>query len=88
MEVMATLLIAILNVYVLVMLARAILSWFRIGPDSPLRPVMDLLYRVTEPVLSPIRSVLPSLGGFDLSFLVVIFGINFVLIPLIATALP
>lgn len=38
--------------------------------------VMQFLYRITEPVLAPIRRVLPPMGGLDLSPLVVIIGIQ------------
>lgn len=85
---MAGILITLLNLFTFVLLARAISSWFPIGPDSPFRPIVDVLYRITEPVLSPIRSVLPPMGGFDLSFLVVIFAIRLVLVPLINAVVP
>lgn len=75
-------LILVLRVIFFVFLARALISWFPIGHDSPFRPVVDVLYRVTEPVLAPIRRVLPPLGGFDLSIIVVMVAINFVLIPI------
>lgn len=81
---MVGLLITVLNLFTMVLVIRAILSWFRIGSESPFRPVADIVYRVTEPVLAPIRNVLPPMGGFDLSFLVVIFGIRLVLIPLLS----
>ena len=45
--------------------------------------VSDFLYRVTEPVVRPIRSVLPNLGGIDLSPWAVILLIKFVVVPLI-----
>ncbi|MEL6985490.1 MAG: YggT family protein [Actinomycetota bacterium] len=83
---MSNALIQLLNIITLVFVARAILSWFPIGIESPIRPVADFLHRVTEPVLAPIRSVLPPLGGIDLSILIVIFGIRLILVPLIATA--
>lgn len=73
---MSNLIVSLLNLATLVFLARAILSWFPIGYDSPVRPVADFLHRITEPVLAPIRRVLPPLGGFDLSVLVVIVGIQ------------
>jgi YggT family protein len=85
---MAGILINLLNLFTFVLLARAISSWFPIGVDSPLRPIVDILYRVTEPVLAPIRNLLPPMGGFDLSFLVVIFGIRLVLIPVIRAFVP
>lgn len=83
---MSNAIIQLLNVITLVFVARAILSWFPIGFDSPVRPVADFLHRVTEPVLAPIRSILPPLGGIDLSILIVIFGIRLILVPLVATA--
>jgi len=75
-------LVLVLRIVMFIFLARALLSWFRIGHDSPFRPVVDIIHRVTEPVLAPIRRVLPPMGGFDLSVLIVIVAINFALIPL------
>ena len=43
----------------------------------------DFLYRVTEPVLRPIRNMLPNLGGIDLSPWVVILVIQLVIMPLL-----
>ena len=74
-------LVSLLNLVVIVFIARAIISWFPIGFDSPFRPVVDFLYRVTEPVLAPIRRVLPPLGGLDLSIFVVIIVIRVFLVP-------
>jgi YggT family protein len=45
--------------------------------------VGDFLFRVTEPVLRPIRNRLPNLGGIDLSPLVVILGLEFLVQPLL-----
>ena len=75
--------VLLLNIVVILFIARALASWLPIGFDSPLRPIVDGLYRITEPVLAPIRRVLPPLGGFDLSVLIVIIVIQFVLIPLV-----
>ena len=61
---------SILTLYYYVMLARVLMSWFN---PNPYNPSVDAIYRLTEPVLSPIRRVLPSMGGFDLSPLVVFF---------------
>jgi YggT family protein len=44
--------------------ARSLLSWFPIDQGSPL---YQLLFRVTEPIIEPIRRVLPSTGMMDLS---------------------
>ncbi len=45
-------------------IARSLLSWFPIDQSSPL---YQLLYRVTEPIIDPLRKVLPSTGMMDLS---------------------
>lgn len=71
----------LLNVYVLVIFARVVLSWFPISPGSPLATVFSALYSVTEPVLGPIRRVIPSLGMIDISPLIVLFAIEFVVRP-------
>jgi len=65
----------VLVAYMWIIIARAVLSW--VNPD-PFNPIVRFLYRVTEPVLRPIRYRLPTVGmGLDLSPLVVIFGIYF-----------
>ncbi|MSZ16359.1 MAG: YggT family protein [Actinobacteria bacterium] len=66
----------LLYLYTLAIFARAILSFFPMRPGSPIAPVAQFLYRITEPVLAPVRRVLPSMGGLDLSPLVVILGIQ------------
>ena len=45
----------------------------------------DFLHRVTEPLLRPVRSILPSFGGIDLSPLVVILLLQYVAVPLVRT---
>ena len=45
-------------------IARALLSWFPIDQGSPL---YQMLFRVTEPIIDPIRRVMPSSGMIDLS---------------------
>ncbi|MGH9056498.1 MAG: YggT family protein [Acidimicrobiales bacterium] len=57
------------QVYVLVLLARAVFSWFPYSPSSPLNPVRRILFTLTEPVLAPFRKIIPPAGMFDLSFL-------------------
>ena len=61
------------NLYLLLLLARAILSWFPISQGSALVPVVRFLHTVTEPVLAPFRRVIPQMGMFDISYLVVFF---------------
>lgn len=63
-----------LNIYMWVIIIRALLSW--VNPD-PYNPVVRFLYNVTEPVLYRVRRVIPSMGGIDLSPIIVIFVIIF-----------
>ena len=49
------------------LLARVLLSWFQVGPSSPFYPVISILYQVTEPILAPIRRLLPRFGMMDFS---------------------
>ena len=67
------LLCAFLTVYMVVMAARAVFSWFPVRPGTALASINAVLYELTEPVLSPVRRVIPPAGMFDLSFLVVFF---------------
>ena len=48
----------------LIILIRAILSWF---PVSPYNPIMVLLYRITEPILAPLRRIIPRIGMVDIT---------------------
>lgn len=82
---MVGLIVLVLNLITFVFLAAALASWFRVGYDSPFRPVVDTLDRITSPVLEPIRRVIPPVGGFDLSVMIVIIGIQFLLIPLVSS---
>lgn len=81
---MAGILVTLLNIISFVFLAAALASWFRVGHDSPFRPVIDGLYRITDPVLVPLRRVIPPIGGLDLSVMIVILVIQFLLIPLVS----
>jgi YggT family protein len=56
-----------------VLIIRAILSWVSQGYN----PIEAVLQQLTEPMLKPIRKILPPLGGLDLSVLVLIIGIQF-----------
>jgi len=56
-----------------ILLIRVILSWISQGGH----PVEYVMSQLTEPMLAPIRRVLPALGGLDLSMLVVFIGLNF-----------
>jgi YggT family protein len=66
------------NLYVLILIARAILSWFPLRPDSALIPIVRFLHTVTEPLLAPFRRIIPPAGMFDLSFLVAFIVVEIV----------
>ncbi len=64
----------------IVLFARIIISWFPIQPNSGMASVYAFLHAVTEPVLGPLRRLIPPIGmggmGLDLSPLIVFFGIS------------
>ncbi|MDP2562370.1 YggT family protein [Psychrobium sp. 1_MG-2023] len=57
-----------------ILLIRAILSWVSQGGH----PVEYVMAQLTEPLLAPVRRILPAMGGLDLSMLVVFIGLNFI----------
>jgi len=75
----------VLNLYLIALFGRIILSWFPISPDSPMSQVFSFLYTITEPVLGPVRRMLPPVGvggmGLDLSPIIVTLGLRLLLFP-------
>ncbi len=75
--------IDVLQAYLVVLLVRVILTWFPINPWSRAARVVRVLSAVTDPVLAPIRRILPPLrlGGMaiDLSFIVLFFALEILL---------
>lgn len=75
---LAEILITILYWLILI---RALISW--VNPD-PFNPIVQFLYRATDPILTPIRRVVPPLGPFDISPIVaflILYFLNLFLIP-------
>ena len=73
----------VLNLYVFVLIAAALLSWLVafnvVNTRNPVVAMLgEFLYRITEPVLRPIRNMLPSFGGIDISPIVAILAIYFI----------
>jgi len=64
----------LLNLYVIVVFARILLSWFPLQEGGVGAQLFSVTYTLTEPVLGPLRRSIPAVGVFDLSPLVVIFG--------------
>jgi YggT family protein len=63
----------LIDLYSLVVLVAVILSWIPMDRRHPLVAITNAL---TEPVLAPIRNLLPPMGGLDLSPMVVLFGLQ------------
>lgn len=73
----------LVTIYTWVLIASAVLSWLvAFNVVNTRNPVVaqigDLLYRVTEPALRPIRRFMPNLGGVDISPIILIIGLIFV----------
>lgn len=66
---------AFLFLYLLVLVARAVLSWFPVRSGGAMASINSVLFQLTEPLLAPLRRVIPPAGMFDLSFIVLFFGI-------------
>lgn len=68
----AQLTLTFLNILMWAVIARSLLSWFPIDQSSPL---FQVLHRVTEPIVEPIRRIMPNTGMIDLSPMVAIMVI-------------
>ena len=69
-----------LTIYMLLILVRIVLTWFPLDPDGAMATIAGLLFVLTDPVLAPLRRVLPPLRigsvALDLSPIVVLLGIQ------------
>ena len=72
------------QLYVIVLVLRAVLSWFPISPGSPLAPVIRIVFLITEPVLIPFRRLIPPIGMFDVSFLVAFIVVEVIVTEVLA----
>lgn len=72
----------IITIYIWLLIASVVLSWliaFNVVStgNHVVYQLRDFLYRITEPLLRPIRNLLPSLGGIDISPVVLILALYF-----------
>src|SRR5262245_15692574 len=72
----------VITLYIWILIAAAVLSWliaFNVvnTRNQVVASIGDFLYRITEPALRPIRALLPSLGGIDISPVILILGLLF-----------
>lgn len=72
----------IITIYIWLLIASAVLSWLIafnvVNTRNPIvSSIGEFLYRVTEPLLRPIRNVMPNLGGIDVSPVILIIALLF-----------
>lgn len=68
---------ALINLYTVVLLLRVVMSWFPPSSSrSPMASAQMWLYKLTEPVLAPIRRTLPPMGGLDLSPMLLLIALQ------------
>jgi YggT family protein len=67
------------NLLIVAVFIRVLLSWFNMDPSSP---IIQALNSITEPILDPIRRIMPRIGMFDLSPIVALILLRFVSIAL------
>jgi len=83
MRAVLDIILIVLDLYIWLLIASAILSWliaFNVvnTRNQFVAAVAEFLYRITEPVLAPIRNIMPNLGVLDISLIIVILIIMFV----------
>lgn len=76
LQAIATIASMLLNLYIWILIIATLLSWVR--PD-PYNPIVQVLYRLSEPVFAKVRRLIPTnIGGLDLAPLIVIVGLKFI----------
>lgn len=76
---LADLLNQAVNLLFWMILLRALMSWINPGLNNP---IMAVIYQLTEPLMAPIRRILPPMGGLDLSPLFLLLGLQFSLMAI------
>ena len=82
MQSLVVLIDKVIDIYTWIVIASAIMSWLvAFGVVNTrnqfIRMVVDVLFRVTEPLLRPIRRILPHLGGIDISPVILLLALFF-----------
>jgi YggT family protein len=70
---------SLLTLYLIILLFRAVMSFFPIRPGTVFATIYRVMIDLTEPVLAPMRRIIPPAGMFDLSFLVLFILVEVVL---------
>lgn len=76
MDALAQLIELLYFVFTLLILARVLMSWVQIDPYGPLGSVAEVIFTLTEPVLAPVRNLMPPMSGMDFSPIIVLIGIQ------------
>ena len=80
---MKGLLCSVVNLFIIAVLVRIVLSWFPSSSDGFVGQLSRILNLVTEPVLGPVRRVVPPLRigavGLDMSVMIVVFGLRLIM---------
>ena len=75
------------QLYMLALFLRIVLSWFPISPGGAMAGIFSFLYTITEPVLGPVRRMLPPVGmggmGLDLSPIIVLLVLQLVVFRIV-----
>jgi YggT family protein len=66
----------LLEIFIFLVYARVILSWFPANPNGALGQISRIIYQITDPVLLPVQRALPLVGPLDLSPIVVVIGLS------------
>ena len=83
MRALLDIILLVLQIYIWLLIASAVLSWliaFNVvnTRNQFVSSVAEFLYRITEPLLRPIRNIMPDLGGLDISPIILILIIMFI----------
>ncbi|MPZ14078.1 MAG: YggT family protein [Chloroflexi bacterium] len=68
---------ALFTVLFWAIIGRALLSWFRISPSNPFFPLKAILDQITDPILGPLRRVVPTIGMIDITPIVALLLLQF-----------
>ena len=71
---MANIIGMVITVLYWLLIARMVISFV---PKLRFNPIGEMIYNVTEPILAPIRGIIPPIGGLDFSPMLLFFGLSF-----------
>ncbi len=72
----------LLNIYLLLIFARILFSWIRVEPGTPVASIYSVVFNLTEPVLGPLRQLIPpvrmGMAALDLSPIILLVVIRII----------